>query len=96
MKLLDWIGSIRLKTWYVVAAASSALLLLLFPHQAGTLLWKFNVLSLSLLAAYWADRTCFPYSRPQANPENWQRDAVYQIRRVIIMAAVVISVGCIV
>lgn len=83
----------KLRLWYVLAVVSSAILFYLYPHQVGTLLWKLNVLSLSLLAGFWADRALFPNERPGRGEWGWLRDAVYQLRRVVLMSAIVLAVA---
>lgn len=84
---------IRLKLWYVIALVSSAVLFYLYPQQVGTLLWKLNVVSLALLAGYWADRSCFADARPGHGDHGWLRDFAYQMRRSVLMAAIVIAVS---
>lgn len=86
---------VRLKLWYVLSLVSSVALFYLYPQQGGTLLWKLNVISVSLLAGYFADRSMFPNDRPGRGEHGWLRDAVYQIRRVILMSSVVIAVALI-
>lgn len=82
-----------MKLWYGVALCSSAALFYLYPQQVGTLLWKLNVVSLALLAGYWADRACFSDARPGHGDHGWLRDFAYQARRAVLMSAVVLAVS---
>lgn len=87
------VHDIRMKVWYLIALVSTGALFYLYPQQAGTLLWKLNVISLSLLAAYWADRSLFPFARPGEPENSWLRDVCFQFRRVVLMGSVVIAVS---
>jgi len=84
---------IRMKLWYVLAIASSAAFYYLYPAQSGTLLYKLNVLSIALIAGYFADRSMFPNDRPGRGEHGWLRDFAYQARRVVLMSAVVLAVS---
>lgn len=72
------------------------------PHQLPVTAYKLSLISLAAVAGYYIDRECFPYARPdrllalhiQEPAAGWA--AIYaaaQIRRALVVAAVVIAVA---
>lgn len=83
----------RMYQWLIISVLATLATWHYSAGQLTTLLWKGNMLSCLFWLAYWLDRTAFPYARPHAAPDE-ALGAVYQIRRALIMSAVVIA-GCI-
>jgi hypothetical protein len=65
------------------------------PHQAQVTLYKFSLVAGAGVAGYYLDRELFPYARPDIFLVGG-RDIVFaaaQIRRAIIVAAMMLAVG---
>jgi hypothetical protein len=93
----------RMLVWGVLTLVLMALTLWLQAQAPGNLvavtLYKAHLLALGGWGGYWLDRALFPYARPDVflNGQNTDRTALIfaasQLRRVIIVAACLITVG---
>ena len=86
--------SYREHLWHTARAilfAPTVVLLFVYPHQAGTVLLKVNLLALAAWAGYWIDRSAFPYARPGdlLGPER----SAAAMRRAVIIAGAMLSMA---
>jgi len=81
----------RMGSWAWVALLTTVVLLFVYPHQAGTVLLKVNLLALAAWAGYWIDRSAFPYARPGdlLGPER----SAAAMRRAVIIAGAMLSMA---
>ena len=83
----------RMSDWLVIAIILAVVIYLVAPHQIPVTLYKLSLVSLAAVAGYWADRSTFPYARPDI---FWGKDVLFaaaMIRRAIIIAAFVVAVS---
>jgi len=84
---------IRMLAAALIALAFTALIWRLAPGQLQVAAYKAYLVSLAVVIAYWVDRSIFPYARPHELRETGGLlYSVAQIRRAIIVAAVVLAV----
>lgn len=79
----------------LVSAAMGVAISQLAPHQALVTLYKFSLVTGAGVAGYYLDRELFPYARPDIFKSSG-RELVFaaaQIRRAIIVAAMMLAVG---
>jgi len=78
--------------WLLVAVLTLVAMLLALPQQAPGLVWNVGKVTLGIWIGYWADRTLFPYARPDQPREGLSPNTA-MLRRAILVAAVVIGLG---
>lgn len=79
----------------VLSIALGVVISQLAPQQALVTLYKFSLVTGAGVAGYYLDRELFPYARPDRFL-SCGREAVFaaaQIRRAIIVAAMMLAVG---
>ena len=79
----------------LVSAALGIVMSQLAPQQALVTLYKFSLVTGAGVAGYYLDRELFPYARPDRF-QSCGRETVFaaaQIRRAIIVAAMMLAVG---
>lgn len=79
----------------LVSAALGVVMSQLAPQQALVTLYKFSLVTGAGVAGYYLDRELFPYARPDRF-QSCGRETVFaaaQIRRAIIVAAMMMAVG---
>jgi hypothetical protein len=81
----------RLFFWLLITLALTAAVAYLAPYQLTVTLYKISLVSLAAVLGYWIDRAVFPYARPH-NCRIDHREAS-MIRRVILMAAIIIAIA---
>lgn len=82
----------RLSVWIIIALALTLMVGVLAPHQLGVTLYKLSLVSLAAVLGYWIDRSVFPYARPHETAPK-ELSVKTQIRRAIVIAAVIIAIA---
>jgi len=79
----------------VLSVALSIAISQLAPHQALVTLYKFSLVTGAGVAGYYLDRELFPYARPDILLVGGRESAfaAAQIRRAIIVGAMMLAVG---
>jgi hypothetical protein len=79
----------RLIGWAVAAGLLLAGLAALAPQQAPVVLYKFVLVILGAVLAYWVDRSLFPYARPhELLPDDWPMGMACLRRALVLLACV--------
>jgi hypothetical protein len=81
--------------WLLYALILMALIAWLAPHLLGGTAYKLSLQALGAVLGYYADRSAFPYARPN-DPAiicNDSRFAYAMQRRALIMASCIIGVS---
>lgn len=77
----------RMTGWLLLAVILVAVIAMVSPQQLPVVAYKLSLISLAVVAAYWLDRSLYPYARPDSYLEtNWRHgsdepdfDADYRI-----------------
>lgn len=79
----------------VLAIALGVAISQIAPHQALVTLYKFSLVTGAGVAGYYLDRELFPYARPDIFLVGGREIAfaAAQIRRALIVAAMMLAVG---
>jgi len=80
----------RMAGWLVAGLALIVGCWWMHPEQLEVYMWKAALLTSLFWLAYWLDRTAYPYARPHEAPTEVLK-AAYQIRRALVILAVVIG-----
>jgi hypothetical protein len=83
------VRDIRMLEWWAIALIAFALIAYFHPQQVPVTLYKVSLVSLFAVLGFRLDRGIFPYSRPDKVPEQHRASA--ELRRAIVMAAVIIG-----
>lgn len=85
----------RMTASILVSAATGVAIAQLAPHQALITLYKFSLVTGAGVAGYYLDRELFPYARPDIFLVGGREIAfaAAQIRRAIIVGAMMLAVG---
>lgn len=85
----------RLSGWLVASVALFVVIGWTSSAQIPVVIYKLSLVSLSAVLGYWLDRSLFPWARPDSFCpwEEARCCAAAMIRRVIIVAAVCLSVA---
>lgn len=82
----------RLSCWLLITVVVTFLIGLLAPQQLPVTLYKLSLVCLAAVLGYWIDRSVFPYARPhEALTKSYCH--FYQVRRAILMAAVILAIA---
>lgn len=82
------LDKLRMAEWAVIAAILLLILALTAPQQIPVFIYKANLVAFFAFMGYWIDRRLFWYSRPG---ESFRDGSLYELRRAIIVAAVIIG-----
>ncbi len=82
----------RLFLWILITIALTLAVAYLAPYQLTVTLYKISLVSLAAVLGYWIDRAVFPYARPHDLPQGNYRN-ISMMRRVILMAAIIIAIA---
>lgn len=95
MKKINVLDKLRLSPWLIAALIQGCIVGWVYPHQLGVLIWALTKLSAGGYLGYLLDRNIFYYARPGdfIDEKKPIRHCAYMLRRAIIMAAVIISLG---
>lgn len=94
--------NIRMSFSLCAALVLTVVIGIIAPHQLPVTAYKLSLISLAAVAGYHIDRECFPYARPdrllalhiQEPGAGWALIyAAAQIRRALVVAAVVVAVA---
>jgi cobalamin synthase len=86
-KILD---KLRMAEWLLIALVLVAVLAYTAPAQIPIIAYKALLVTFFAFLGYWIDRRLFGHSRC-GDTSIWWLDAVYQMRRAIIVSAVVLA-----
>ena len=56
----------RMTGWLLLAVCLVVVIALVSPQQLPVVAYKLSLISLACVAAYWLDRSLFPYARPDS------------------------------
>lgn len=63
----------RMTGWLLLAVILVAVIAMVSPQQLPVVAYKLSLISLAVVAAYWLDRSLYPYARPDSYLEtNWR------------------------
>lgn len=68
----------RMTGWLLLALCLVAVIALVSPQQLPVVAYKLSLISLAVVAAYWLDRSLFPYARPDSYLEHDWRKGTYE------------------
>ena len=89
--MLDMKDLCRMWEWAVLALLNVFVIALVAPEQLAVLLYKLAMVSLAAYVGYWIDRRMFPNHRVPAGDTDYA--CMYMLRRVVIVAATMLSVA---
>lgn len=84
----------RMTAWLFFAAALVAAIAITAPQNVPVVGYKLALATTGAVLGYWIDRGLFPYARPHlvSAKEGVAEGQVAQIRRAIVVAAVIIGI----
>lgn len=95
---------LRTSQWAVVGGIALVVVFILNPADIMVAIWKMGLVCVGPFFGYWADRTLFPYARPDQLITDFHSDSQWSeaeaivfscacLRRTLVMSSITIAIA---
>lgn len=95
---------LRTSQWAALGGIAFVIVFIFNPADIMVAIWKMGLVSVSPFLGYWADRTMFPYARPDQLIANFYSDSQWTdaealvfsgacLRRALVMTSITIGIA---